>query len=296
MPLVLTIGIPEERALPSRAAVLAALDVASAHDDEADSFEIGRPATGSTCLITLQSAESAGPAVHVSTDDVLVRFADVRITVPLSRAPFLGDDLLPALTAGAQALGGVLVDVERGVALPTFEGARSHWMDTRRRELAALARVCIESGAPLPAVLPARDLATMHAWLVRVDALDDGELPVARLLLGLDARDGEDVALAVRAPRAARARIPPWPFVLIDPHALGPRSRASEDENEAPRLVARALLTEGIVPDDDGLYTIDLDARAQTLAMSSPDLASYRIVAPCEIVDRESLEGIVLER
>jgi hypothetical protein len=206
MPLVLTIHIPDGRATPSRAEILAALDVDSGvADDEADSFEIGRPATGSTCLVTLSSTDGV---IDVSTsargEDP--RFANVRVVVPLARAPFLGNDLLPALVAGAQALGGVLTDVENGLALPTAEIARVHWLRIRRRELAALYRVCVESASPLPAMLPAHDLETTHAWLVRVAELDDGAVPIARLVLGLDARDGEDVGIAVRAPRAARIR------------------------------------------------------------------------------------------
>jgi hypothetical protein len=79
--------------------------------------------------------------------------------------------------------------------------------------------------------------------------------------------------------------------VLIDPRAFGPRTR-DDDETEAPRVVARERLTNGLVPDDDGLFTVELDERARDAAESSPDLSSYRIVTPCEIVDRESLVGV----
>jgi hypothetical protein len=294
MPLVLSIRIDGGRPPPSRGAILEAFEVNTERDDGADAFEIGRPATGSTCLVTFGAGDavpSSGLSSTSSDDAADTRvFADVRVIVPLARAPFLADDLLPALVASAQALGGVLVDVEHGSPLPTFERARAQWLDVRRRELHALYGVCVESGAPLPAMLPASDLVAMHAWLVRVADLDDGAIPIARLVLGFDARDGEDVSIAVRAPRAARVRIPPWPYVLIDPQALGPRS-VDEEDSEAPRLVARTRLVEGLAPDDDGLYTVDLDARVRELAETSPDLSPFRIVAPCEILDRESLVG-----
>jgi len=261
---------------PSRDDVARALVLGPPVGASVDAFEIGRPATGSTCLVTLEDA---------ATDGVLAR-----VTMPLARALFVGDDLLPAIVRAARELDATLVDDE-GAELATEDAACVQWRARRLRELRALGLVCMQSGAPLPPKMPRRDLASAHAWLVAVDAIpDDDGPPIARLVLALDARDGEDATLAVRAPRADVVRLPPWPFVLIDPHAMGAPTSVDDAERAlAPRLVSRAALVDGRAPDARGLVTVALDDRARAIVHESPDLSAFRVISVSEVVDTESI-------
>lgn len=276
MPQDLLIRAPAGAKPPTRDDVAGALALGRPIEAGTDAFEIGRPATGSTCLVTLPESV---------VDGVLAR-----VTMPIARALFVGDDLLPPLVHAARALGASLFD-DDGTELASVETARARWRARRRSELRALGRVCIESGAPLPPSLPARDLDAAHAWLVAVDALvDDRGPPIARLVLALDARDGEEATLAVRAPRADVVRLPPWPYVLIDPHAMGARAKDDDGDGDlAPRLVSRDAIVRGLAPDADGLVTVALDERVRTLALESPDLSPFRVLSVSELIDAESL-------
>lgn len=146
MPLTVPLQFPSK---PPRAAIFRAFDIP---DDGSDAFEIGLPATGSTCLLQC----------HASSNWTL--------SLALLRAEFFAKDLFPAIESAAQSLGASFFSgpSSEGQAPPSL---LAQWTAARDEEIvAAQARSDADGLSPLPR-MPAEELAAAHAWLVAADSL-----------------------------------------------------------------------------------------------------------------------------
>ena len=161
---------------PRRDAVLAALAL---DDDGAKTFEIGRPATGATCVLI---------------DDT----NGWQLLVPLLRTPTSAQDLIPAVA--------VLVPLGLTSPLPIAE-LIAVWEARHRAACQERMATCASLGAP-PPHLPRAELLNLHGWLLALSGRDD----VAGPILAVDFQNGDPVTLAVVLPAAGS--IPPVPAVL----------------------------------------------------------------------------------
>lgn len=240
--------------VPPATARRALLEAVGLEDDGGAAFELGRPETGATCLLLNDPDDPRIWEVHL----------------PLMRSPTSAADLLPALAAGLAGVGGGLAIegeriLDRGELLEVWGAAH---VDACR----ALARICVEQGAPPPPHLPREALERLHGWLVAVAPLGD----VAQPILGLDPGDGSRARLAVGLPDGPGViRLPPVDDVLVN-------------IDDVTRVVPREAFGP---PRDDGFVVVDLDGLGEPdrkLFASHPPLAA-RVISCVEIVDEESL-------
>lgn len=146
MPLTVPLKLP---ANTPRAAIFRAFGIP---DDGSDAFEIGRAATGSTCLL-----QSHSPS-------------EWSLSLPLLRAEFFAMDLFPSIEAAADTLGAAFFAPSDG---PTVHAPRlrDQWMAARDEEIiAAQARSDADGISPLPR-MDAQELDAAHAWLVAADGI-----------------------------------------------------------------------------------------------------------------------------
>ena len=160
--------------LRPRAAVLAALGL---DDDGSATFELGRPATGATCLLV----DNAG---------------SFTLHLPLLRTPTSARDLLPPAIAAAASLGARWVG-------PGDDDPLASWDAQHKVACAQAAR-----DGPLPPHLPREALDRLHAWLLAVAATRDAAGPILVL-------HGDDTTrLAVGLPDGGVALLAPVGCVL----------------------------------------------------------------------------------
>lgn len=189
---------------PRRDAVLAALAL---EDDGAKTFEIGRPATGATCVLV---DEPTG----------------FQLIVPLIRTPTSAQDLIPPIAA--------VIPLGLEGPLPLDE-VISLWEARHRDACRELMAMCAAQGSPPPPYLPRAELEHLHGWLLALHGRDD----VAGPILAVDFQAGDPVTLAVALPPTGT--LPPVPAVF---HDVDGETRLFVLEESDPRDAAalRSLL------------------------------------------------------
>lgn len=159
MSLVLTLHPPLDPKRARRDAVLAAL---SLEDDGSRTFEIGRAATGATCVLVDDGPEGW------------------HLLIPLMRSPTSAHDLLPPIAASiAVGLPDRALNAEELVAL---------WQNKHVEACRELMALCEAQGSPPPPHLPRAQLDRLHGWLVA---------RAGQPIVGVDFQEGGPVILAV---------------------------------------------------------------------------------------------------
>lgn len=276
MTLVLGLFVPKGRGPVSASEIARAFDVG---DDEALSFELGRPETGSTCLVQ----KSEEPDLE-RPELGLVR-TPWRLFVPTVRAPFTARDLLPAAWAAARDLGGRFSTLEGPLLGDAPADLIAAWDALHRENARALSEACLSAGAPLPPHREGRELERVHALLVELAAKPPEGVARPPFVLALDPRDGEPARFAVRLPlEAARCQLPLVDVVLAD-------LDAQPGEPEHPRVYALDDLLGGAAHRQGDFVELDVDEalRERLRELPSEGLERYRVVTPVEVTDTESL-------
>jgi hypothetical protein len=290
----LALCVRERARAPDRTSLARAFDVDDDEKKASPVFELGRPETGSTCVLaesfdvgsTSDLDAPRPPSGWITTPWIL--------EIPLLRAPWLARDLLPAGAAAAAAIDAVLVD-GRGALLLDGPALIAAWDEAHAAGVQELRARCEETAAPPPPLLPRAELDAVHAWLIALARASSTDPRVPPFLHGLDPKDGTAAIVAARVPvERAEARLPPFPLLVdVDAYHGGDAAGAARPAVEAPRLYAFDDVAAGAPVDAEGLAHVLLDARwrARVQAAPSDDIARYRFVAPVEIVDAESWSG-----
>jgi hypothetical protein len=246
--LVLELNIPPDQGVIGAAEIAAAFGVP---DDGSDSIELGRPETGSSCLIQ-RSGPGASPAD---------RWA---LIVPTIRAPWSARDLLPACAEAVAGFGG-----DWGGAR-TADELVARWDAAHARDVARLGDTCLQTGAPPPPYRERALVDRVHEGLV---ALASSALPAPPTIHALDPGDGQPTSFAVRLPvEHERFWLPHVDGVLWD------RGRGIAGVEE-PRFFSLGLHGE--------LERETVTERLRDVEGEAID--RYRVVTPVEVVDAESL-------
>jgi hypothetical protein len=258
-----------------RDAVLAALGL---EDDGATTFEIGRPATGATCVLVDLSPGLRPPPAESRVNSTTAKAAQAfgwqsgrvavsrcapgedrptwRLIVPVIRTPTSAEDLIPPVAAA----------IPLGLQEPLpVEALLALWHDRHVDACRRLMAMCASQGSPPPPFLPRADLLLLHRWLLALDEKMRLGDDVAAPILGVDFKDGSPVSLVVAVPKSGS--LPPVPAVV-------------HDVDGATRLF---VLNDDDPRDDAALL------RMRLIGRDHRSLAGARIVSPVEIVDAESL-------
>jgi hypothetical protein len=227
--------------------------------------EVGLPATGATAaLLADGDGSTPGPI----------------LLVPLVRAPWLADDVIRPIQEVIASLGGSMVPEDPVAA----------FFATRRQTLLELMALCSVQGVPPPPHMSGADLEALHQWLLALAYAPPGP-PVAPTIFCLDPRDGTMTRAAVRVPSVDQApvwRAPTVDGVLVD---LAP----ADPNNERPLLFPFDTIRPAVSQGEDGFFHVDTRQARALLAAARDGGAGegtdrFRLVAPVEVVDVESLQ------
>jgi hypothetical protein len=255
VPFVLALESPSAVA---RADIVAAFDLAD--DDGAGPavFEIGRPATGATCVLLEE------PGVPLPW----------RLALPLVRAPWAAGDLLPGAHAAAVNLGAAwrLVDDQGRLTdhlLSSLDDLRRAHDLLRRRACAEALRQAGADPAALPPHAPAADLAAVHGWLVAAHDRAARDRQIAPLIVAATDPAAADPRAATFATLvdAPDRRVAPVPAIFFDGWLLPLGERPA---------------------DADGFVRVDAEFFATARAVGRPASALV-LCSAVEVVDDETL-------
>lgn len=202
------IPAPSTAVSARRDAILRAFDLV---DDGSTTFEIGRPATGATCVLVSADGAAGRDGFH--------------LVIPLMRTPTSARDLIPACAAAVPMA--PLDGGDRGDAPWRDSELVALWDERHAAACRELMAMCEAQGSPPPPHLPLRHLEQLHALLLARNG---------KAILGVDFQDGGAVTLAVPAGDDAPLHVVPGRVVEVDGVAVL-RVAGHED-----RSLARARL------------------------------------------------------